>query len=319
MSDVTPDLAEKVLTADLRNVITKVGKGATLSGNEREMMAQLVAGDTDTDELLKTRVASLLRKWAKGGRLTDAEFAELGAWVPDRKQAAKKSTATTYPHKLSHYAELLGYKSDRTIKRMIKRGREKNPPDPPPLDNPGEVAGWWRRVMTQKVPESLLKLESGDKAEGQGDVSSGISFDSRNLPKGLGFEAALGRARQAEQLAAGMVQHAIKNEPASVEMRQRAWERAFEALRKAEKDAESVLLTAGRLVNRDELEAEFIERLNTVHQGLRSLPVRVATKLSISGDLFQQMTETWNEALDKCFESMGAADFGPAFELESEE
>jgi hypothetical protein len=79
MPEVSPEMAEKVLSADLRNVIKKVGDGVPLSPGEREMMERYLAASAEMEDLAKARSAALLRRWATGGKLSKLELKEIEA------------------------------------------------------------------------------------------------------------------------------------------------------------------------------------------------------------------------------------------------
>ena len=46
MSEIPPDLASKVMSADLRNLVKKVSEGSSLTHAEREMMERAVIDGT---------------------------------------------------------------------------------------------------------------------------------------------------------------------------------------------------------------------------------------------------------------------------------
>lgn len=51
--------------------------------------------------------------------------------------------------------------SERTLKRWVSSGRHSRPVDLPPIDEPGKMATWYRRVYPKEhVPEKLLELET---------------------------------------------------------------------------------------------------------------------------------------------------------------
>lgn len=184
MDALTPDLAEKVLTAEVRNMIKKVSDGGTLSASARAMFhkAALLPGLAN-----QARVAALFKKWACGGRLAADELVELRAWsaappdaLPD--PAAEPMPAAPsqpfalapeagprfagsrvkYPEPLATYAARYDC-AERSIKRMIELGRYEGekprvPPDLPPLHSPADMPAWWdRRHPGVRCPAGILQ------------------------------------------------------------------------------------------------------------------------------------------------------------------
>lgn len=156
MPDVSPELASKVLSADLRNLIKKVGEGSPMTAQERALMETLHVGSLPCEELHQARRSALTRKWISGAKLTREEMEEAG--LPDPAPSLKRQTSERYKHALAHYAKL--YDRDvKNIKRLLKKGREASPPDFPPLDEPRGMAEWFRRNMGQEPRENLTKFE----------------------------------------------------------------------------------------------------------------------------------------------------------------
>lgn len=119
-------------------------------------MGTLQVGSLPYDELHQARRAALTRKWATGGKLTREEMEEAG--LPDAAPSLKQQTSGRYQHALAYYAKL--YDRDvKNIKRLIAKGRIALPPDFPPLDQPAEMADWFRRNMGQEPRQNLTKFE----------------------------------------------------------------------------------------------------------------------------------------------------------------
>lgn len=162
MSGVPPDLAEKVLGAELRNIVKGVSEGQTLSHEQHERMQRATVDGALPDELQQARLSALLRRFATGQTLTKDQKAELSGVLPVGKPIAKKITKESYRYKLSHYVGVLGLDGkdpERKLKRWIAKGREQTPPDLPPFDAPHMMAEWWRRNMEWRVPFHFLNLE----------------------------------------------------------------------------------------------------------------------------------------------------------------
>lgn len=169
MPDVSPELAGKVLSADLRNLIQKVGGGANLSPAERELMQRCLAESTPPEALMSARRIALTRKWTLGGKLTKEERKEAG--IPDLAPLLHRQTTERYQRSFPHYAKI--YQRDvRNIKRLVAKGRAASPPDFPPLDQPAEMAAWFRRLMGQEPRENLTRFER-ESSEGSETDSAG--------------------------------------------------------------------------------------------------------------------------------------------------
>lgn len=177
MSEVPKDLAEKVLGAELRNVVKKVGDGGTLTSSEHERMQRAAIETLQPEDLQEARVAALLRRFALGQDLSKEQRREISGFLPAGKPIARRITSENYRYKLAHYVPVLGIDKDedgriakdpeRKLKRWIARGRENNPPDLPPFDEPHLMAEWWRRNMKWGVPLkiALLEQQQGDQQE----------------------------------------------------------------------------------------------------------------------------------------------------------
>lgn len=170
MSDIPPDLAGKVLSADFRNLVKKVD-GGILSAPERELLERMVvAGGQITKDLATARRAALLRKWALGARLTEQERAEIAPIL--RTTRHERTNSETYQARYQDYVARLqeagmpaAKDPVRKIKSWVHRGRftkegaPRDPPDLPPLDDLSQMAAWWRRNMEWRVPDYLERLE----------------------------------------------------------------------------------------------------------------------------------------------------------------
>jgi len=143
MNEVSPDLAAKVISADLRNLIKKVGDGGTLSSAERQMFIDFNAAQGDAEDLHRTRTSALLRKWLNGARLTREERDEIAPILPDRPAPEK-----AYVGSPEENAARIGL-SRRPFFRWQAHGREHN--DPLPCHEPSAVPAWYERMRARGV------------------------------------------------------------------------------------------------------------------------------------------------------------------------
>ena len=184
---LTPDIVSKVIRADLKNIIDKVGSGKPLSGVERSIFDSLNIVGEDLEE---KRKLALLSKWANGKRLNESELLEICEHIPDgggyglpaNSSSEKMEPAVGYEtvcgdpvseelltgddlplvvsikgyqKKASWYADFYGV-SERTVKRWKEVGRKCG--EMPQLDDVVKFVEWWSVHMKHKVPESILKL-----------------------------------------------------------------------------------------------------------------------------------------------------------------
>lgn len=173
--NISPDLAEKVLDADLRNEIKKVSEGGTLSPSMRAMLqASLLPGNAAKSR----RIANLLTKYSSGGRLTAGELAEVREIHPEFGQdgaeqpsgPALNLTAEPSPSagdgevtraQLEQWGEIYGVEH-RQLRRWIARGKECG--EPCPLDDLTAMPEWIEKHL-QKIRGSLRdKVQSAAEA-----------------------------------------------------------------------------------------------------------------------------------------------------------
>lgn len=344
MAELTPDIAAKMLAADLRNLIKQVGEGGTLSEAERAQMHRHASDLEVTEEHARLRLSSLLRKWSLGQRLAKDEMAEISGLLPDMQSIARRKTKETYQRKLEDYESIYGQKPNhaRTIKRWIKLGRDCTPPDLPPLDDPASMPAWWMRHMKQRVPPKILAAAGGSKADppppaeqpGTASVDPPpATADQSQKPHPakparkpvetheIGFAAKLRQAEQdvADALAdKAAAEAAIPFDAAAVELADRKYDRAMKRYREFQRDAEDIINREGRAWA--EAEQHLSEPLNVMNQSLRSLMVRVATKVGLPREWFERLEPAFQDELDGVFATLAESDYqstGEPFTLEA--
>jgi len=122
-------------------------------------MSDPVSITPEQQHLLKqARIAGLLKIFASVSRtLTNSENEELRGVIPDALLRRAHAKATLYDHGHDYYETVYAVTS-RTLKRWIKAGRESDPPERPPLDEPRRMKDWYQRRMKQRVPDHLVAL-----------------------------------------------------------------------------------------------------------------------------------------------------------------
>lgn len=342
MSDILPDLAAKVISADLRNLVKKVSEGVSLTQTEREMMERAVIDGTLPEELQQARLAALARAYALGKALTPGQQKELSSLIPQGKPIAKKLTTENYRRKLAHYVTVLGVDKDedgrkakdpeRKLKRWIAKGREKTPPDLPPFDAPEHMAEWWRRNMEWRVPEYLLRLESHDQAAPQSKAAS--SEDTQQEDATVPRADALGEPMmfdtesdltadvgllQIRQLVSTLHKQMVRafeggrlTDGANY-MRQ--WEKAVESLRKWEKDIVKIQEGKGEVLRARVVNTELGRILNVISQSYFNslLSILDTYAAEIPGTDRRQLALTYR---DKCFRHLKDSQFSSVYQPE---
>jgi hypothetical protein len=316
MPDVSRDLADKVEAASTRNTIKAVGEGRPLSPSEEDRLQRERLPQITAEELNRERQAALLLKWRKGQRLSEAEKAEIKSFLPSDKAAARKASIDSKLHTNAHYAAVYGV-SEKTIKNWCRDGRGMiSGPDLPPLDAPDKMAAWYARThLESKVPPKLMGLararqpsSSPPAAPGTPSSPSAPSIDVEDFA----FDQAVRYA--AENLAYSQEQLRTARttvDPATKQLDERriaqleqAVNKAQESYRKAKADEHEHAQRNGQLVDRRVVFASLRQRLNDLHQGMRSVPVRAATKLAMTPEDTRQLVAAMNDELDALFSAM---------------
>lgn len=243
----------------------------------------------------------------------------------------------------THFQALLGLAAPpvrmRAMKRWIAIGRDKSPPAPPPLDDPGRLKDWWTQHMANRVPDWICQLAVVAPSTTQPpapapapapEASVGPLFDaaarastSPTAPGGaapVGYASALQRVRAAEAAAGELYTSLIRRaaDPtatddqrarltAEAEQARRSWDDLGDRLRAMERDAEKILAASGRMWMADDVLAAN----NLVHlvlrESLRGLWRRARPKLLAKPILEQDAV--WEAEVDLLFAELRANKF----------
>lgn len=348
MSDIPQDLAAKVIGADLRNLVKKVSEGSSLTQAEREMMERAVIDGTLPEELQQARLAALARAYALGKALTPGQQKELSSLIPQGKPIAKKLTTESYRYKLAHYVRKLGIDKDedgkqakdpeRKLKRWIAKGREKSPPDLPPLDALEHMAEWWRRNMEWRVPEYLLRLETGadetdqapeDKASAAPPAQSSTTEakpppDSDGAGSPMMFESG---SEMTADIGLNQIRDLVvtlhKSMKSAFERGRltegaglmRQWKEAVESLRKWEKDIVKIQEGKGEVLRTRVVNTELGRILNVISQSYFNSLLSILDTYApeIPGTDRRQLALTYR---DKCFRHLKDSQFSSVYQPE---
>ncbi|WP_157210984.1 hypothetical protein [Verrucomicrobium spinosum] len=119
----------------------------------------------------------------------------------DESRAREK--AVRYGRPLKEFEETYG-STVRSFKNWIAAGREKVPADLPPLDSPGEMAAWWRRVMTHKVPDKVLRHEVEELERVRAAAVPVVAVAAVQAPEGAPAAAAVPAEQELPAMRLGM-------------------------------------------------------------------------------------------------------------------
>lgn len=343
-AEIPQDLAEKPLAANLRNLVKKVSEGQSISQAEYEAMQRAAIDGTLPDELQKSRLAALARLYALGKPLSKGQQIELSAIIPVGKPIAKKLTTESYRYRLAHYVTAIGLGGkdpERKLKRWIAKGREQTPPDLPPFDALPLMAEWWRRNMEWRVPDYLLRFETGNEGDGVASPSTpppaepvseraaapGAAAAPPEAGLPMMFEA--GNEMTADLGLAqirGLVQTLYNRMRQSFEAGRltegqnlmRQWERAVENLRKWEKDLVKIQEGKGEVLRTRVINTELGRIFGVISQSyfnsVLALLDKHAPELSPSERRQQALAYR-----DKCFAHMKTSRFSSAYQPASNE
>lgn len=305
---LTPELAGKVLRADLKNIIDKVGAGRPLSGVERDLFATL---KLTTEDIGKRRQLALLGKWSNGKRLNKAEMAEIEELLPEgavktevepEKKIGRNGYYHTYPQHVEWYGSSL-----RTIKRWVDEGKKCG--ETCPLDDPEALYSWLSRHHQRAVPEGVLQalIEWRKKhgvvvapepvAEEEVPDSSEPDDDKRaemlSLPVGedeTGLAAALSRLEVMEVRLSRLA-----TEPGGA----KPWLDTISRMTSVSTKLREEMEKLGQLLPKEMVEGIFIELLQPIEQGVRGL---YSTMCSVTGVVAcPQSEEKWHKECDRFF------------------
>lgn len=229
-------------------------------------------------------------------------------------EARNVAGPVSYRGKQAEYAKDYGV-SARNIKRWVKCGRDKN--DPCPLDSPHEMAAWWERVMTWRVPDSLLALQAGGQDGEEGLVQPNLPEQpeapsrSRTVDEDdLGMAQALSRLRRAEANAsADYFEELEKKKPddGQLERLNRRWQKIGEQLRKYEKDVAAHEKATGGMQSAADIKRELYTIHATIAAGVRGLLRNLRPRLK--GKLDFEQDEIWEEGVNRLFQAWGESGF----------
>lgn len=341
-TELTPDLAEKVLGADQRNILKQVSEGRPLNTSQRQMVMGLAAVDAKPEELVKARVNALLKKWLDGGRLSRAEREEIAAVFPDAAFIIQGTADTEAPTPLTEKEVLERYKLSRpTFFRWKAHGASlPDGPDAPPWEDPAALVAWYERmrgrgIFKQKCPralrDALLAVQqpsaassptSAPAAPSPAAKTTGASNEEKAPPAPprpstgpRGFLAELEALQEnTAALREAYQQAEVDGELDLAKRLKSEYFETLETLRKYEKDKEQIACASGELLRKSDVEKDLAERLPSIVSSLEILIDRVDAQLAVTHDRATRRT-IWRNGLKDCFKSLRTSKFAPPFAL----
>lgn len=342
MSDLTPDLAAKVLQAEQRNLVKKVGEGGTLSTTERQMMIGFEAEGADPESLLQRRINALLRKWLEGGRLTAEEKEEIAHVLPEARGIYEAQTQVVSQQEAEPLQPARQQLTDKEVMQLYQLSRATffrwkqhgltlaDGPDAPPWQEPVKMVAWYERMRSRGIfkhrcPKALL-----DAAKQRPVPGAEPSTPAKGLPASTPAAQPSG-PRQASskrgflaELESLQEQTALMREDYEVALRNGEVEKAatlraeyfsiLETLRKYEKDKEQIATASGELVRKSEVEKDLAERLPAIVASLEHLIDNVDPVLIAEPDRAKRRL-IWRRELASCFKGMATSRYAQPLSL----
>lgn len=270
----------------------------------------------------------LLRVFSRWWPLSETEVSSLSALLPDRErreEEKRRRERSMYPHPAAHYAAIFDVTA-RGVNKWIARGLAADPPEPPPLDDPSALVGWWPRHMKHRVPERLLiakrefEAKSGVprgteeplpdfalEAESAVSVAAGPVEPIEVAPlegsaNDEGFFASLLRTRRAERVASLAYEAAKKAVPrneADIRITYNTWKDIAQQLRSMEKDAPEILKKTGDMWLSVDIVSELTPMLTSLKNGVDSLWRRFSVKIGVQSTVATD--RIWQDEVDRLF------------------
>jgi hypothetical protein len=154
MADLPPDLAEKVLDANNRNLVKKVGDGGTLGTTDRQIFLGMAEGNLSPAQIREKGIVALVRKHMDGGRLSAAEKDEVAHLLEDATalidtpSVPVPSPVGLTEDEVKQFYDLsrAKYFRWRQAGQAVAEG-----PDMPPFEEPKAMVAWYERMRSRGV------------------------------------------------------------------------------------------------------------------------------------------------------------------------
>jgi hypothetical protein len=252
-----------------------------------------MAAPVNPELLRKARETSLLSRFARGGKLSAADLAEIQHLLPPVEGAVVVASVTDskppaggrqqYKHTLDHYGKIFK-RHPRVIKRWIAIGKAvvENAvpaPDPPPLDDLPSFIIWWEKRMSQRVPADILALAVPAAAQPTAGETTTESLDVSSLDVDN-----LDSLRQARRYLLAIDRKLSAAYTAGDEVAIKRWQKPFneasDSVRKLEAAARDDAKARGEVLPRAQVFTEISTLLETLRQMRSTMGRRIKARLS---------------------------------------
>lgn len=229
----------------------------------------------------ETRELAIYTRWLNGARCTAADLREIRPVIgedqyrrsmeaigenPEPLPADAPPIAPSFPlgrarpqKNLADYVETFST-GERQLKRYAKKGRESDPPDLPPFDDPAAFADWFaRQYPNRKIPKKFLVLKldaakNGDKTEPPSSTLAPLDVTSLTLQKGASVEMA---ERYVVATHTQLLHGYSTGNDAIIRVWQPRFYEALDALRKAEASERQAAKIRGDLLPKAQFFSDF--------------------------------------------------------------
>jgi hypothetical protein len=236
-----------------------------------------------------------------------------------------------YAQPLSAYEAVYGV-DDRTLKRLIKLGREVSPPDLPPFHLPADMPAWWtRRKPHRAIPDYILLAASKGTppppppAPAAAPKPAPVAAAQPDLPgthapppppaprdfskvKALGIEENVQALRESLAITLQLLNEArLGDDEGLIASRQKGYQSAFSELRKAENDLIDWQKQTGVLCVKSDVKAESTRIAGAIFGAVMRLVTAVRPKLH--GKTDPEQDALWKDEVVKCFVTLRDCNF----------
>lgn len=335
MSELTPALAEKVLAANLRNVVKKVSDGGTLGTPERQIFLGMAEGNLSPAQIREKRIVALVRKHMDGGRLSAAEKDEVAHLLEDASSIIDTpSVPVPSPVGLSEEEVKKFYELSRAkyfrwrqVGQAVAEG-----PDLPPFEDPKAMVAWYERMRSRglfkhRLPKRLMDLASKGFAsietKGTADPKPNLSSSAqpgnappREAPEKRGFMVEHEKLEEHTAiLREDYLDAYARNDVENGNLLKQRYFEAYEMLRKSATQKEAIGLEEKSLAKKEDVEEDLGQIIPAIVANLVSerfaRGLFDSLQLEPKGVIFAEFFAALRKHQIENFESMKKSRFAP--------
>lgn len=342
MADLPPDLAEKVLDANNRNLVKKVGDGGTLETTDRQIFLGMAEGNLSPAQIREKRIVALVRKHMDGGRLSAAEKDEVAHLLEDASSLIDTpsvpvpSPVGLTEDEVKQYYDLsrAKYFRWRQAGQAVAEG-----PDLPPFEDPKAMVAWYERMRSRgtfkhRCPKRLLDLAAKGFAAMSTETKS-TAPPKPNPPSNS--QTGNAPAREAPEKRGFIVEHEkleehtailredyldayAKNDVENGNLLKQRYFEAYEMLRKSATQKEAIGLAEKSLIKKEDIEEDLGQIIPAIVANLVSerfaRGLFDSLQLDQKGIIFAEFFTALRKHQIANFESMKKSRFAPPLTFE---